>query len=545
MNYFNKLIFIILAISWLFTNIPISFSKEKITDYQLEVTLGEYQLDNYSGPGDILTYSDKNKHAHYFFEKKYYKNVINRAFNDNLIYLNDSFFTNLISTIKCPNFILNTHITYIRYIYRLIIISYLFEAIKEYKKISEHLGLKITNCSLKWDNLFAHCSPKFKEMKKFLQRLKPYYKDTFIEKKNNEWELEKKNIWKKRLNTKTKDPIISSLNKWYRDNRIRTNKNEIDFIKKGISHLCKQSTDLLHHSCNETDSLYGVSNAPWITQILKTSIVMNIIDKEGHGYNCLNRYVSIFKNQEMNYPWLNELTKKIVNRFRNISSRYLEGPLFVPGALKEFDDMGLSDFLFALPKIMPTPNPTVQVVAKPAPTIIPTIKPTLRPVVKIIKIKSYVIATPVPTPKISEFEKISKRRKKSKLKMLNLNMLAMKNDYIFTNKMITQFNDTLKVYQTRKALSDMKKYNGLGEEKEPIRLLFLKYLIDTGKHQGLYNIIGVIGEKFYVINDIEKKNNPEYIKLENSEKTSYKWQITILKQPSKKRKIYINNQKNH
>ena len=52
--------------------------------------------------------------------------------------------------------------------------------------------------------------------------------------------------------------------------------------------------------------------------------------------------------------------------------------------------------------------------------------------------------------------------------------------------------------------------------------------MDTDKHQGLFNLQAVIGEKFYVLNDFENKEIPQYIKLENSEKTKFRWQIYIL-----------------
>ena len=81
----------------------------------------------------------------------------------------------------------------------------------------------------------------------------------------------------------------------------------------------------------------------------------------------------------------------------------------------------------------------------------------------------------------------------------------------------------------------MKKYDGLGEKKTPLRLLFLKYLIDNNYHQGLYNIISVLGESFYIKNDIDEETDPYFIKIQNYFSTNNQWQIYVMKShPSSK-----------
>ncbi len=77
----------------------------------------------------------------------------------------------------------------------------------------------------------------------------------------------------------------------------------------------------------------------------------------------------------------------------------------------------------------------------------------------------------------------------------------------------------------------MKQYDKLGTRSEPARLMFIKYMIDTNKHQGLYNLIAILGNKFYCLNDLEEKKDtlaPVLIKLQNSLETSYQWVISIV-----------------
>ena len=51
------------------------------------------------------------------------------------------------------------------------------------------------------------------------------------------------------------------------------------------------------------------------------------------------------------------------------------------------------------------------------------------------------------------------------------------------------------------------------------------------EHHGLWNIISVMGDKFYVSNEIDGAFNPqpEFIQLVNNESTGRQWQFYILK----------------
>jgi hypothetical protein len=55
-------------------------------------------------------------------------------------------------------------------------------------------------------------------------------------------------------------------------------------------------------------------------------------------------------------------------------------------------------------------------------------------------------------------------------------------------------------------------------------------MIDMQEHQGLWNLLSVLGDKFYVSNELDSSFNPlpEYIQLQNNPLVDGGWQLTIL-----------------
>ena len=110
-------------------------------------------------------------------------------------------------------------------------------------------------------------------------------------------------------------------------------------------------------------------------------------------------------------------------------------------------------------------------------------------------------------------------------------MKLFKDDFVFTPKMLEVLEEPLKDYETRQALEDMKVFDKLGTQKEPVRLTFIKYFIDRNSHQGLYNIIAILGKSFWVKNDIDNRSRPTYVELKNDQSTENKWVLVIKKSP--------------
>ena len=107
-------------------------------------------------------------------------------------------------------------------------------------------------------------------------------------------------------------------------------------------------------------------------------------------------------------------------------------------------------------------------------------------------------------------------------------MPEFKLDFLFSDKIKAALEKRISAYKSQKALKDMKHFDKLGTIEAPVRLLFVKYLIDTNDHKSIYNLINVLGDNFYVINDYSKLNNPIRIRLINDKSSQYKWQVILL-----------------
>lgn len=66
-----------------------------------------------------------------------------------------------------------------------------------------------------------------------------------------------------------------------------------------------------------------------------------------------------------------------------------------------------------------------------------------------------------------------------------------------------------------------------------VQLPFIKYLIENDKHQGLFNLIDVIGDQFYVRNNIDDEsiaNENDFVRLEfRGDAATAFWQLSIVR----------------
>lgn len=508
-----------------------------ISEFHKQVIIGQSDFDNYYGPIS----PDFEKNGKYndvnFLDDQYFDSFFNNYFSNKLFEVSDIWQTKITESSSCTNSELSENISYIRYLFRLISMSYLFEAIKEYHVTLHQLGYSKKLCPVTWNDMFSSCNPKTDEMKKFVRRVK-YAKFTRLNNsrfvKKNKKDLAK---WLKKLKKdlskrhSTYIPAVRVL-RWFEKQKV-----ELDnFSKRDVAAAmlggCIVDKELLLNICSEKDDLFGISYVPKLKKLILTSHAMNLINKNGNGKNCINRFVKIFEKTEVRYPYLKDLFDAVSRNLSNFRVSKNRGDLFIPGSLKEFDDKGLKDFLYVAkkkpkskpktkkvvvrPKPKPTPKPIVKVVASPKP------KPKPKPIIKKV------------VPKVSYFEKMVRKHRSKKLKTLALSMKKFRDDFTFGKRIVRSLGKIAKDYQTRSALSDMKEFDKLGSKKEPIRLYFLKFLLDKGYHQGLFNIVSIIGSKFYILNDIDKRKKPVYIELKSDESTGYQWLITILNSPKKK-----------
>jgi hypothetical protein len=533
-NFFFAVFSLLLWISQSYAEVvPYSPSNR----YYETVFLGEKDFEHYAGPLNPMRVHRDHLESHLFLDEDFKKHYLETELLEGFFYLKNFWFDEVPPLASCPNFYMNENVDYLRYLFRLLTISYLFEAKKDHVRFLYENRMDSSACPISWKSVFRQCRPKSRDMKKFIGRSKSRYL--------NDFKLRK-------FKRKTKNELSAFLNNFtrymYRNlNRVTFNRLHAycegrdcqKMSKKSLENFvrrsCKKDQKLLERLCSEKDSLFGMSNIRDAQDILLKSHIMRVINKGGYGRTCIDRYVRLFKKREMNYEGVKELYSIVSRQLKDKGASYLQGSLFLPGALKEFDDRGLADFLFVEPTPVPTPIPT------PIPTPKPTPKPTPVPTPLATPTPTPVpTPTPEPTPepiKRTHFyltwEKVMQRR----LYKLDVNMDKFEKDFIFSEAMIKNLKEPLKIYQTRQGLEDMKQFDKLGSKYGPLQLFFLKYLIDQKLHQSLWNVIAVLGNKFYVVNDIDQIQTPVLIHLRNDKKTDFKWQITILndKKKSKKR----------
>ena len=108
-----------------------------------------------------------------------------------------------------------------------------------------------------------------------------------------------------------------------------------------MKRFCSEDLKLMKKVCSEEDDLYGASNVPILTRLLVLSNVLKAPLPYGRE-ECFTRYGKLFAQKEGDYQYLSKAFNKVYeNLFNDRRVRYLQGRLFVPGALKEFDLKGL------------------------------------------------------------------------------------------------------------------------------------------------------------------------------------------------------------
>lgn len=499
--------------------------------YYLQLFTGQHKISNYEGPIDALTRFNSENGQLVFLDEIYRDSFFQNELQAELFGLRDFWFNKLNDQSACPDHILSENLEYIRYLYRLTTISYLFESFKINNRVNSQLGGNKSMCSLSYDEIFGKCKPRSADMENFKLRLKgkfineysKVYYDSLFKSELNGWLT-----LFKRSNPETQEPTFARLHQWCKKKELNCQKLSLEDIKKTIVGFCDQDRKQIQLICNEYDELYGMSYVSQVSYLVKKSSAFNLINSGGMGENCLRRFEKTFKAKEFHNRDLVNLYSTIFKQLVKENSRFPQGELFLPGALKEFDNKGLSDFLTAL-----KPPVEVVVVNKPKAKLLPIKKVEIHKVevpVVVEKVPDIVI-TPEPIPEVytSEFEKAVLELKEKNLEVRVINMEVFQYDFEFTTKMISELSIPLRKFQTRQALSDMKTLDNLGSKEVPLGLKFLKFLIDTDNHQGLFNVQSVFSDKFYVINDLENKKIPAYVQLKNDSSTNNHWQLSILR----------------
>lgn len=490
----------------------------------LEGYLGEKKLDSYSERYQPLIFQDIYQGKITFEDEIFFQNFFRPyLFQQEADY---SFFlrSELNGGMVCSNELLSEHFDDIRFSYRLITLSYLLEGEWHLKLMSDHLGLK-NGCDFDLSRWLKSCKPKSAEMKKFVSRLdqfRPRYDESLPpDYKKVQW-------WKE---------FSTSNYKWYSHYRLESEckgRCPEESLPQNFKQACAENEKLMNLICSENDQIYGLSTNRDAYYLLGLSNIINTYNKRGEAMGCLRRFSEMMGHKEVRYDALNQLFPSLQTFLRQrYQERFLQGRVFFYGASKEFEEKGLSDLYvkeqpIQIEKAPEQPKKTAEVKLEK-----PEVKPETKPVVVVAQVpepKKEPIKE-IPKPVKSAFLQAAEIRDSENLDRVEVDMLKLKYDYVFSLNMINTLSERLKTFMTREALAEMMAYDKLGTKEGPVPLLFLKYMVDMQEHHGLWNIISVLGDKFYVSNEIDASFNPkaEFIQLVNNETTGRQWQIYVIR----------------
>lgn len=487
-----------------------------------DASLGERDFNVYFERNDPRQIFDSNQGELVFADEKFWQNYFqNWVFPQEKEigeFLNSELKTGQI----CTNEQFSIHADMMRYAYRLITLSYLLESQWHLKLISESFNFK-QGCQFNFDQWINRCHPRNGEMKKFITLLKKYrprFGETLpVNYKFADWwkDYQSRNflyLSHYRLSSSCKD----------------CQQNQIE---KKVQSICSDDERLMENICSENDDLLGLSKHPDAYQLIGQSNIINTFNKQGEALGCLRRYSMVMSHKEVNYKSLENLFAPLkAHLYKQYQERFIQGRVFFYGSGKEFELKGLTNLYF-----MEQPLKIASLSEEEAePVVVKELKPEndVKKVVKEEKLpKETSISEKVEmaSPQKSAFLQAAEIRQSQNLAMVEVDMLKLKYDYVFSLHMMNSLSSKLKFFMSRNALKEMYEFDKLGTLEGPVPLLFLKFMIDMKEHSGLYNVLSILGPEFFVSNEIDAKFKPrsEKIKLINDETTDHEWKIFILK----------------
>ena len=493
---------------------------------------GEKNFDLYDGPLDPMFRKDERLGRVVFDSSERMQRHFFDATQPLLWDLSEDF-KDLEVGLACPNGELAENFQYIRYLYRLSALSYLEENLRFMDESAKKLRFENV-CEADPKKLLEKCVPQGEDMKLFVKSAKvlsrnfepfsPAYNFDFSAYKDG-WI---KDFRKEMLNDPAKIRLSSSCGKGGCSN-IQESK-----LRESFKRACEEDSALFAKICSEKDELYGISKVNQAFHAISSSDAMKVIDKNGHGRGCLARFAHQMKDREVRSKELERTLAAIYEKLRKDGVQ-VSGRFFPAGSLRRFIEDGLAN-IFVEPKkpkeIAKTEVKPIEQPVELAPLAPEPLKQIFRPkpkkkIVKVEKPKEK------PAPVKSHFLRSALARKEFALDSIRLDMLKFGYDYVFSSKMLSFMDTQMQKYTTRKGLEEMRDYDNLGSAKGPVPLLFLKYLIEKERHQALFTLLDVLGEEFYVQNNIDDASlvkAPDYVRLSFEENSDHLWQISILKE---------------
>jgi hypothetical protein len=514
--------------------------------YVSEKGTEEYYFTNFLGQKDIPLYADTfypRIETNYASAQLYWQEVdFEHSYLDSLSAteldrLNRYLTEAIIPASYCSPSDLGRFQDYMQYLYRLISMSYLFEVMSDNYNKMKPFTAQITCDPASFKKVLERCAPKSIDMKSFMRNLNQM---NFMQ--NNQYTKNNKNKSLQEINLllqdeNNEDVTIERLKLYCQQNKLEctslTEKELVIFLNKA----CEQDESLFVKLCNEEDQIYGLTSVPHAYDLILKSNASQVLSRHVDAANCMRRWSDMVSVREVvpyQLPLIFPLVAMNLEREKN---QYIQGRLFVAGALREFEEKGLGQIFGSVPtKIEPIKSVSKVEVAKvAAPAIRVDKKITVVDQTPIIEkqIDPPVVAKAEPQPPkksafLTAYEDMYKLNRSNNF----VDMVKFRYDFIFSFKMLRDLKEPLKVYTSIEALKEMKVHDKLGTADGPVPLTFIKYLIDTNQHHGLYNLISILTDRFYVFNDIDENISKKiyYLSIKNDDSTQLRWQIMTLKE---------------
>lgn len=477
--------------------ILLTLNNSHASDYMV----GERDFDVYYGPNYPYLNIDHRLGKIDFKDDKWLDNYFMINVSSDLVSLNSFYDQFVLPSFTCAGTDYQKNTPYMHFLNRLTAITLNYDFLKTIHIALYQINEAESKCALDYEQLFSDCAPKSEEMKKFIARAEDFFPDII------DWgsyPLLRGKASYENLKSYHGESIKLIQNTFFEDSL------EQNFLK-----ACQEVKKEIRNLCNEKDFYFGLSKFDTVREFLISTSAFKVVNKFDSGEACLDQFISNNKEKEVFSDFEEKLIKTSLAKKTDIADG-----LFWYGSLKEFDDLGVA--IVKVPQkpivesiVIEAPKPEV-IVAKVEPVVVAKVVPKVeQPKIEPKKVEA---------PKKSAFQLAYEKFNNSK-RPTEFDMSYMRSDFKYTKKILQTFNGPLRPYQTRRALTDMKKIDKLGTEKSPLSYLFLRFLVDHNLHQGLYNIKAIIGDEFYVVNDVENTNQVVKLKIENSEKTKFKWQL--------------------
>ena len=496
--------------------------------------LGEKDLNLYYGPFDPAIKRGGVGEPSQFLDD-YFKNNYQAEFGESKFFeLLDFVANDLPKQSMCSNYYLNKNLTNLRYLFRLLSISYLFENLKELKKTSYNLGFGDI-CSLEWEQTFQKCRATDIRMANFVKRIKGNHLKDFSNTELVKMKNEEKDLWLKNFHSKAKgykdlDLAQSRILYFCQVNNLDCKNIDLETLKSIFQLSCSEDQFLLLNICSNVDQLYGLSYVKEAPMLIEESNAFKKLNEEGYGRNCINRFINIYKPKEVKNPMFSVIFPKAQALMIKENKTYKQGSLFIYGSLDEFETKGLEGFLFSeKEEVKNIAKKESKVIEEKPQVSLPTQIPTLKGLSDLameLKKASGIESSKVRALK-SQFAQAEIKRFMSDSQKEPINMDAFKKEVVFSENLGEELQQKIYLYEKKATLLKLRDEEKLGKNDAPLPLSFLKYMIDFNEEQPLNNLLETLGDRFFVLNDLEDSAKIIYIEIKRETNL---WQISILKQ---------------